>query len=305
MSRSGKTFFILWFIAVYLFSPFLGPLGWCANIIDDLLNPPSPLTEEARATLGTVGLAKGFYLPEVELNTFAKNKSGGVAKGAAEGFLEAVSRMGNCSGSFCSVALLLWAATAGTAGAAYGAIQGYMDALPAEEAEKIEQSIEELSASIKLQERMSDHFQQMAQKKTTKKLVAIEGYGPTAPGEKTNYASLKNLPIDSVLEISVAKFGFRTWPKELKPMNGIVIGGKDPSVALFLDARPRLMRLSDNKTIYQPRLEVMSKFLKRSEWEADNFKRFPDEIERLIGTIVDKVSDDIFLTYVLPEETVP
>jgi hypothetical protein len=117
-----------------------------------------------------VGLAKGFYLPEVELNTFAKSKSGGVAKGAGEGFLEAVSHMGNCSGAFCGVALLLWLATAGIARAAYGGIQGYMDALPAEEAKTVEQSIEDLSTNIKLQERMSETFLRTAQKKTTKKL---------------------------------------------------------------------------------------------------------------------------------------
>jgi hypothetical protein len=136
-------------------------------------------------------------------------------------------------------------------------------------------------------------------------IVATEGYGPIAPGEKVNYSSLKNVPVDSVLEICVAKFGFTTWPKELKPMNGIVTDGKDPSVALFLNARPRLLRLSDNKTLYQPRLEVMSRFMRRSEWEEDNFRFFSDEIERLMGTIADRISDDIFIAYVLPEEALP
>ena len=113
-------------------------------------------------------------MPEVELNTFAKNESGGVAKGAAEGFLEAVSPMGNCSGAFCGIAFILWLATAGTAGAVYGGIQGYLDALPAEEAKEAEQSIAELSVHFKIQERISEQFLRLPQKKTTKKLIAIE-----------------------------------------------------------------------------------------------------------------------------------
>jgi hypothetical protein len=293
---------LLNFIILYFFSTLWSSPGWCAGPIDDLLYPPYPLTEKDRATLGVVGITRGLYLPEAVFDTFAKGKGSGTEKGAAEGFLAAIGNMGPCSGAFCGVAALLWIATAGTVGAVYGGIKGHKDALPAEEVQKIEQSIEELYTDLKLQNRISEKLLQTAHKKTTKKLVSINSYGPTATGEKVDYSVLKSIPIDSVLEISVVNFGFKTWPRELKPPNNTVIDDKDPLLSLFLNVGPRLIRLYDNKVLYQPRLEISSKLLKRSEWMANHTHAFFDEIESLLDASVDKISDDVFITFYLPGE---
>ena len=60
------------------------------------------------------------------------------------------------------------------------------------------------------------------------------------------------------------------------------------------------MRLSDNKVLYHPRLELNSKYLKRSDWLENNAKAFFDEIESCLDASVEKIVDDIFITFYLP-----
>jgi len=289
-------------VIIYCFSILPTSLVWGFGPIDDLLYPPYPLTERERATLGVVGITRGFYAPEAVLNTFAKGKDVGAAKGAAGGFLNAMGEMGPCSGSFCGLAVLLWMATAGVVGAIYGGATGYTDALPAEEAKRIEDSMEAFYADLDLQNRIADKLFQMACEKTSKPLVSINRIGPTAAGDNVDYSPLRNIPIDSVLEISVVDFGFRTWPRELKPPKNMAVNDTDPPLSLFFNIRPRLLRLTDSGVLYQPRLEIWSKFLKRSEWMANQNQFFFDEMESLLNAVVDKVSDDIFITYYLPGE---
>ena len=105
-----------------------------------------PISEEERATLGgVIAVTHARYAPEAKFETYAKGKASGTAQGAADGFLTAVGQMGHCSGDFCAIAALFWIATAGTVGAVYGAVTGYQDALPAEEAERLERSTKRAS----------------------------------------------------------------------------------------------------------------------------------------------------------------
>lgn len=287
-------------IILYSVITLCNPPGCCGGMIDEIFYPPYPLTEKERATFGVVGITRGLYSPEAVFKTFAKGKATGIGKGALEGFLNAMEPVGNCSGDFCGAVALLWMATAGTAGTIYGGIKGYKDAFSAEESKNIEQLLEELYNNLNLQNRISEKLLQMAQKKTMKKLIAINNCGPTKAGEKLNYSVLKKIPVDSVLEISVANFGFETWPRDFPPPKNTIIDNKDPLFYLFLNIRPRLVRLSDNKVLYQARLELFSKYLKRSEWLENNAKAFFDEIESCLDISVDKIVDDIFITFYLP-----
>ena len=298
---------IVLFNVIILYSVFTlcNPPGCCGGMIDEIFYPPYPLTEKERATFAVVGITRGLYSPETMFETFAKGKATGIGKGALEGFLNASApagnSAGNCSGDFCGIVLLFWMATVGTGGAIYGAIKGYKDAFSAEETKNIEELLEELYNNLNLQNRISEKLLQTAQKKAMKKLIAINNCGPTEVGEKVNYSVLKKIPVDSVLEISVANFGFETWPRDIPPPKNTVIDDKNPLFQLFLNIRPRLVRLSDNKVLYHPRLELNSKYLKRSDWLENNAKAFFDEIESCLDASVEKIVDDIFITFYLPE----
>ena len=287
-------------IILYSVITLCNPPGCYGGMINKICYPPFPLTEKERATFSVVGITIGLYSPEAMLKTFAKGKANGIGKGALEGFLTASA--GDCSGAFCGIMILLWMATLGTAGAIYGAIEGYKDAFSAEETKNIEQLLEELynNLNLNLQNRIYEKLLQTAQKKAIKKLIAINNCGPTEAGEKVNYSVLKKIPVDSVLEISVANFGFETWPRDIPPPKNTIIDDKDPLFQLFLNIRPRLVRLSDNKVLYQPELELNSKYLKRSEWLENNAKVFFDEIESCLDASVEKIVDDIFITFYLP-----
>lgn len=91
----------------------------------------------------------------------------------------------------------------------------------------------------------------------------------------------------------------------MKAPKNISVGGKNPSIALFANARPRVIRLSDNKIIYQPHRDLETAFLKSSDWEANNFEIFFRNMDSLMETLADKIIEDIFITYVLPGETLP
>ncbi|MGE5800155.1 MAG: hypothetical protein ACM337_07485, partial [Syntrophaceae bacterium] len=220
--------------------------GWCrADRV--FFGMAGPISEEERATLGgVVAVTHAQYSPEAKFETFAKGKASGAAQGAGDGFLTAVGQMGHCGGSFCAIAALFWIATAGTAGAVYGAVTGYQDALPAEEAERIEQSTRRLLENLSFQEQMADRLARMTQRKTVKSVVKPDAAGPTQPGEACDYGNLRNRGIGSVLEVAVREIALETLPR------GVEFDRKDPPLYLVITIDARLQRMSDGKILYNP-----------------------------------------------------
>ena len=251
-----------------------------------------PISEEERATLGgVIAVTHARYAPEAKFETYAKGKASGTARGAGEGFLSAVGQMGHCGGDFCAIAALFWIATAGTVGAVYGAVTGYQDALPAEEAERLEQSTNRLLESLAFQEKMAERLVQTVQRKTVKLIVKPEAMGPARPGENCDYGRLKNKSIGSVLEVAVREIGLATPPK------GVEFDRKDPPLYLVIKIDAKLQRMADGKTLYNPTsLAVASPSFRKAEWEADNSRRFIEHVGLALDALADKVVDDVFLT---------
>jgi hypothetical protein len=253
---------------------------------------PGPISEEERATLGgVIAVTHAQYAPEVKFETYAKGKASGTAQGAAEGFLSAVGQMGHCGGDFCAIAALFWIATAGTAGAVYGAVTGYQDALPAEEAERIEQSTKRLLESLAFQEQMADRLVQTVQRKTVKLIVKPDAMGPARPGENCDYGRLKNKSIGSVLEVAVREIGLETPPRNAE------FDRKDPPLHLVIKIDAKLQRMSDGKILYNPTsLQVGARSFRKAEWEADNSRRFLEQVDLALNALAEKIVDDVFLT---------
>lgn len=265
--------------------------GWCrADRV--FFGMPGPISEEERATLGgVIAVTQAQYAPEVKFETFAKGKSAGAAQGAGEGFLTAVGQMGHCGGSFCAIAALFWIATAGTAGAVYGAVTGYQDALPAEEAERIEQSTRRLLESLSFQQQMGDRLALMTQRKTVKSVVKPDAAGPKRPGEASDYGNLRNRGVGSVLEVAVREIALETPPR------GVDYDRKDPPLYLVIKIDARLQRMTDGKILYNPTsLAVGSQSFRKAEWEADDSRKFLEQADRAMNALAEKIVDDVFLT---------
>ena len=265
--------------------------GWCrADRV--FFGMPGPISEEERATLGgVIAVTQAQYAPEVKFETFAKGKASGAAQGAGEGFLTAVGQMGHCGGSFCAIAALFWIATAGTAGAVYGAVTGYQDALPAEEAERIEQSTRRLLESLSFQQQMGDRLALMTQRKTVKSVVKPDAAGPKRPGEASDYGNLRNRGVGSVLEVAVREIALETPPR------GVDYDRKDPPLYLVIKIDARLQRMTDGKILYNPTsLAVGSQSFRKAEWEADDSRKFLEQADRAMNALAEKIVDDVFLT---------
>ena len=251
-----------------------------------------PISEEERATLGgVIAVTHAQYSPETKFETFAKGKASGAAQGAADGFLTAAGQMGHCGGDFCAIAALFWIATAGTVGAVYGAVTGYQEALPAEEAERIEQSTRRLLESLSFQQQMADRLARMTQRKTVKSVVQPAAMGPARSGENCDYGRLKNRSVSSVLEVAVREIRLETPPK------GVEFDRKDPPLYLVIRIDARLQRLSDGKIQYNPTsLQVGARSFRKAEWEADNSRRFLEQVDLALNALAEKIVDDVFLT---------
>jgi hypothetical protein len=265
--------------------------GWCrADRV--FFGMAGPISEEERATLGgVIAVTHAQYAPEAKFETFAKGKASGTAQGAADGFLTAAGQMGHCGGDFCAIAALFWIATAGTVGAVYGAVRGYQDALPAEEAERIEQSTKQLLESLAFQEKMAERLVQTVQRKTVKLIVKPDAMGPARPGENCDYGRLKNKSISSVLEVAVREIRLETPPK------GVEFDRKDPPLFLVIKIDAKLQRMSDGKTLYNPTsLAAGSRSFRKAEWESDNSRRFLEQVDLALNALAEKIVDDVFLT---------
>lgn len=278
--------FILCILALAWTTP-----GWCrADRV--FFGMAGPISEEERATLGgVIAVTHAQYSPEAKFETFAKGKASGAAQGAADGFLTAAGQMGHCGGDFCAIAALFWIATAGTVGAVYGAVTGYQEALPAEEAERIEQSTKRLLESLAFQEQIADRLARMIQRKTVKTVVQPDATGPARPGDNPDYGLLNNRSVSSVLEVAVREIRLETPPK------GIEFDRKDPPLYLIIKIDARLQRLSDGKILYNPTsLQVGGRSFQKAEWEADNSRRFLEQVDLALNALAEKIVDDVFLT---------
>ena len=265
--------------------------GWCrADRV--FFGMAGPISEEERATLGgVIAVTHAQYAPEAKFETFAKGKASGAAQGAADGFLTAAGQMGHCGGDFCAIAALFWIATAGTVGAVYGAVTGYQEALPAEEAERIEHSTQRLLESLAFQEQIADRLARTIQRKTVKTVVQPDAMGPAQSGENCDYGRLKNRSVSSVLEVAVREIRLETPPK------GVEFDRKDPPLYLVIRIDARLQRLSDGKILYNPTsLQVGGRSFRKAEWEADNSRRFLEQVDLALNALAEKIVDDVFLT---------
>lgn len=278
-------------------------LPGCSNLryLQGIL--PMPLSEQERPRLGVVGVAKARFQPEPKFDTFAKGRGSGAFKGAAigagQGFLIAsyIFGHGTCDGEGCAAVLLLWLAAAGigtTVGAVYGVVTGVQEAVPQEEAERIEDAARRSLGELTVQERMRDAVVEEAREKAQRELVQLHDCGPASPRQRVDYTALKGQGIDAVLEVSITEIGFETPPRQVK------YDREDPPLFLTVTCRVRLILLADDKVIYEPKLEMRSEARRLAEWEAADSKAFFDELHLLTKRLAEKVIEDVFITSVLP-----
>ena len=223
-------------------------VGGCAHRI------PGPVPSETdRASLRTVGIASGTYLPEASFLVPAKGAGQGALIGGAIGF--AAPFQGMAGGGPHAIVI---AAAMGVVFAPAGAMIGAASAMPLEEARTSESALRMALAELRIQETLRDRI--IAEGKRT---AAIRSFrpvdrGPAGPSEKFDYGPLAGEGIDSVLEVQATRLGLqgKAW-------------GSDPPMEFFLEVKLRLVRVRDDVALWTRAVEYRSPARRFSEW-ADN-----------------------------------
>lgn len=254
---------------------------------------PLPLSEEERERLGTIGIVSADFVPETKLFTYARGRVSGAANGMAFAppsppiiLPIAPSSPPPMMESGAAAAILLGLILVPAVCVVIGKeIYRAVTAIPAEEVKEIELKFKKALIELRMQESLKKRFFQTARKQFAFNFVLIEEGGPKNTDEILNYGHLKEKGIVTVIELSVLSIGFEGK------------GGKDPLLSLLLDARTRMLSVSDGAVLYENKLEYRSAKRKFTEWISNEGKLFSEELDRGYGTLSEKIVEELFLHY--------
>ena len=114
--------------------------------------------------------------------------------------------------------------------------------------------------------------------------VKLSDEGPTSPDEETIYQSSMPKKIDTVLEISITNLGMQTSDK----------WDIDPSLAVFIKARARLVRTKNYAVLQDNPYVFESEPRKFSEWGAENGQPLAESLTQGYQQIAEQIYRSFF-----------
>ena len=241
-------------------------------------------SETDRASLRSVGIACGKYIPEASFRVPAKGAGQGALIGGVMGFAAPFQAAGGGDPY-----AIMMAAAIGAVLAPIGAVVGAGSAMSLKEAMVSESTLRKALADMKIQESLCERLIAEAREKAVPRAFRLINEGPADPSAKTAYGVTAWLGVDSILEEQVTKVGLvtKTW-------------GSDPPMELFLDVKLRLVRAGDNADLWVRRTPYRSPIHWYSEWAEDGGRRLKEEFDRAYGEIAEKAIEEVFLLVPLP-----
>jgi hypothetical protein len=246
-------------------------------------------------TYGRIGLVSARFDPVIEFNDVTEGKGHGTlkaaGKGAKIGAVPGVLLMGggaSCSPLFFCAVVFVGGAGLGAAGAVVGSmVGGVAGAVNADSAQTVherEAQVKAVMAPQNIQEKVRDNLEQYLNKLGRPKFVKLSDAGPTTPDEKVSYQSLVTQKIDTVLEITVTSLGTQSSDK----------WDIDPSLAVFIKARARLVRTKTNAVLEDKTYDFESETRTFSEWSTDNGRPIADSLTQGYQQIAQQIYYSFF-----------
>jgi len=236
------------------------------------------LSEEQKAQLGTMGVVTANFQPEF---TFREPmpKGQAAATGAMAGFAGCVLGglySGNPLGAAAGVVI---SPVGALVGGVYGTIEGVTESKKKETAS----ALNEVVMDFKIQEMMRDRFLAVARDKTTYPFILLDEKGPTVPDDEVNYHPISDKGVDTVVEISVLRYGLWAEP------------GMNPPLSLFMTVTTKLKRVSDGVVVcnHTFRYEGLEK-LKFTKWALDHGKPLRDGMDRSFESLSKEMVEKVF-----------
>jgi hypothetical protein len=279
---------IIGFLAMAL----LSGLGGCVS--DGSLLPPPP-SEQVKAQLGTVGVASARFTPKWKFPPHSHVRqpvdrltaSGKAAVGSFVKTAEVLFSLPggggggggtSCDGPVCGMVVLSALAVLPTFAAVVDGVRELLIGMePITGARDTETAIRNVLGKLKIQETLRDRVLREAKGQTQRPLVLVGDQGPARPNDTVSYRSPPDRNVDTVLELSVLTIGMEGEERA------------NPSVALVMTARARLIRIKDNAVLYDEVFEHRSDERAYAEWVVDNALQFRREFERAYQSLAEKI----------------
>jgi len=263
-------------------------------------NPaPPPLDQDIRASLGTVGV----YSIGPTLNTSVSGPIGvreetlkGAAKGGGIGVLSGIgggaltgAGVGLVCGPFaviCSPIFAVWGAAIGgtgglVAGGTIGAVNHHAHAIPVDVADGARTAFAGAIAGRDLQADLRREIVSSASG-SSGSWIDVGADGGTEPAPNPDYGRFAERGANSVLEVGIVHL----------VLDGE--GGKDPELALAIDARTRLIRVPSNNVLWgDGHLSFESPKVPLSQWTADDSRLLKSEIDRGVQVLAQRIEGEI------------
>ena len=253
---------------------------------------PKPPSEEMRAQFGTMGIVSAASNPKIQFHPeFAKGRLSGVGKGAGIGTgagaiygLSLIPPTGSCRGYSCGAVVIL-AATSATIGAVVGGvvggITGAVNAVPKEEARRIEATAKNAFHGIIIQKTMAASVFKNSLESPDYNFILL-GEDDFIISTPYDFDLLRERGIDTVLELNVKGAGFKEGR------------GKNPLIAFFVKVHTRLIRTMDGKEIYSREFEYKSSKYNSADWLDDDAHLLREEINNGFKELSRQIVEELF-----------
>jgi hypothetical protein len=266
-----------------------GPWG-CAH-------SPKTVSEEMRGQFGRIGIVSVPSTPKIQFHPeFAKGCFSGAGKGAGMGSVAGAlaglyflglgggSLPSSCNREECVVILVIGAAViaiGGVVGGVTGGIKGAVNAVPREEAQKIEVTIKTAFDGICIQKAMAASVFENSLELPNYVFVLLDEEGPII-SKPCDFTWLNKVGIDTVLELNVKGCGFREGR------------GENPVIALFMKVHTRLIRTKDRNEIYSREFEYKSSKHPSADWFDMDARLLREEINNCFKELPRQIVEELF-----------
>ncbi len=253
---------------------------------------PKPVSEEMRAQFGKIGIVSAPSTPKIQFYPeFAKGRFLGASKGASMGSsagalygLSLIPPTGPCRGESCWAVAIL-AGTSATIGAVLGGvaggITGAVNAVPKEEAQRIEDSVKNAFDGIMIQKAMAASVFKNSLESSGYNFILL-GQDDLIISTPYDFNLFRESGIDTVLQLNVKGTGFKGGR------------GENPLIAFFMKVQTRLIRTKDGKEIYSREFEYKSSKHPSAEWIGMDGRLIREEIGHCFKEFPKQIVEELF-----------
>ena len=253
----------------------------CATRAPHVSPLPPPLTEVERANIGRLIVVPSDTIPEHVMAIPAKGADAGAGRGSAIGAGGSVEA-GGYSHQPLGLALgIVLAPVFAIVGAGVGAAQ----ALPEEQVEQAEATLNTAFMSFNVQNKMRNAITRRLEAETLVNTTTLPRLGSATGEANRYYRAATDQGVESVLEVAVKEWGlYGPW-------------SINPPLTFVMTLDARLIRASDKAELHGLLLIYHGSALRFDEWAADNAAHLEQQLELANEELAEKVVDEFFLLY--------